>query len=194
MEFLNINYEVQNSPSKDLTHVIFSIILLCFIVGMLNTVAFLTSNWRKQIVASAEYKTKASEYKRLIAETELKALRLQLDSHFVFNNLSVLSELILKDQQLGFEYSENFSKVYRYLLVNAKKQLITLRDEMKFLDSYLFLLRSRMGNGIVFIVQISDNQLDLRLPPITLQLLVENAIKHNRIDKDDPLLINIHSI
>jgi sensor histidine kinase YesM len=193
MDIFDIHLEVQNSQKKDLANVVFSMILLSFIVGMLNTVSFLSSNWRKQIIAAAEYKTQAAEVKQLVAETELKALRLQLDSHFVFNNLSVLSELILKDQQLGFEYSENFSKVYRYLLVNAKRQLITLEAEMKFLDSYLFLLKNRMGNGVEFDIQISEVQMYLQLPPITLQLLVENAIKHNRIDKDSPLQIKIYS-
>ncbi|WP_194778087.1 sensor histidine kinase [Pararhodonellum marinum] len=193
MDMFNIQFEAHNSEEKDLFNVVFSMILLSFIVGMLNTISFLSSNWREQIITAAEYKTQAAEVKRLVAETELKALRLQLDSHFVFNNLSVLSELILKDQQLGFEYSENFSKVYRYLLVNAKRQLITLGAEMKFLDAYLFLLKNRMGNGVEFIIQISEVQMDLQLPPITLQLLVENAIKHNRIDKDSPLQIKIYS-
>jgi len=193
MDMLGIHYEIQSAQKKDFFNIVFSMILLSFIVGMLNTVSFLSSNWRKQIIAAAEYKTQAAEIKQLVAETELKALRLQLDSHFVFNNLSVLSELILKDQQLGFEYSENFAKVYRYLLVNAKKQLITLCDEMKFLEAYLFLLKNRMGNGVEFMIQISEEQMYWHLPPITLQLLVENAIKHNRIDKDSPLQIKIYS-
>ncbi|HSF56094.1 MAG TPA: histidine kinase [Algoriphagus sp.] len=192
MDIFDIHFEAQNSEEKDLVNIVFSMVLLSFIVGMLNTVSFLSSNWREQIIAAAEYKTQAAEAKHLIAETELKALRLQLDSHFVFNNLSVLSELILKDQQLGYEYSENFSKVYRYLLINAKRQLITLGAEMKFLDAYLFLLKNRMGNGVEFDIQISEVQLYLQLPPITLQLLVENAIKHNRIDKDSPLQIKIY--
>lgn len=193
MQSLDIQFEGFSSENKDVAQVFLSIIFLTLIVSMINTVAFLSSNWRKEIFAAAEYKTKAAESKQLAAQTELRALRLQLDSHFVFNNLSVLSELILKDQQLGFEYSENFSKVYRYLLLNAKKELITLKEEIKFLGSYLFLLKNRMGNGVEFDVQISESQLDLNLPPITLQLLVENAIKHNRIDKDDPLLIKIYT-
>ena len=193
MQVLDIQYEVFSLQDKDYARIYLSIIFLSLIVSMINTVTFLSSNWRKEIFAAAEYKTKAAESKQLAAQTELHALRLQLDTHFVFNNLSVLSELILKDQQLGFEYSENFSKVYRYLLINAKKQLITLKEEIKFLGAYLFLLKNRMGNGVEFDVQISESQIDLKLPPITLQLLVENAIKHNRIDKDDPLLIKIYT-
>ncbi len=190
----NLSYD-QNyqSEKNDLVNFVSLIILLVIIVGMLNTVAFLSSSWKEQIITTAEYKTKVAESKHLVAQTELKALRLQLDSHFVFNNLSVLSELILRDQHLGFEYSENFSKVYRYLLINSKKTLITLGGEMNFLHSYLFLLKSRMGKGVEFFIEIDNNQMDLRLPPITLQLLVENAIKHNKLDRNDPLKIKIFS-
>ncbi|MCE7054264.1 histidine kinase [Algoriphagus sp. AGSA1] len=193
MELLGISYTSEESAESDIGNVLVSIVFLSLIVSMLNTVTFLSSNWRKEIIAAAEYKTKAAESQQLVTQSELHALRLQLDTHFVFNNLSVLSELILKDQQLGFEYSENFAKVYRYLLINAKKQVITLNDEINFLKSYLFLLENRMGKGVEFRVGIQETQLHLHLPPITLQLLVENAIKHNRIDKESPLLIKIYT-
>lgn len=67
---------------------------------------------------------RAAESDRIAMEAELQSLKLQLDPHFVFNNLSVLSELILRDQQLGYEYAENFTKIYRYMLVNSKKNII----------------------------------------------------------------------
>lgn len=193
MHFLDIRYEFTNSKESNVIYFTISITFLTLIVSMLNTVIFLSSNWKKEIVTAAEYKIKAAESKQLAIQTELQALRLQLDPHFVFNNLSVLSELILKDRQLGFEYTENFSKVYRYLLINAKKQLISLRDEIKFLYAYLFLLKNRMGDGVVFEIDISETQMNLHLPPITLQLLVENAIKHNRIEKENPLRIKIYT-
>ena len=193
MELLGISYASEESAESDLGNLLVSIIFLSLIVSMLNTVTFLSSNWRKEIIAAAEYKTKAAESQQLVTQSELHALRLQLDTHFVFNNLSVLSELILIDQQLGFQYSENFAKVYRYLLINAKKQVITLNDEINFLKSYLFLLENRMGKGVEFRVGIQESHLHLHLPPITLQLLVENAMKHNRIDKESPLLIKIYT-
>lgn len=70
---------------------------------------------------------RAAESDRIAMEAELQSLKLQLDPHFVFNNLSVLSELILRDQQLGYEYAENFTKIYRYMLVNSKKNIIHRR-------------------------------------------------------------------
>ena len=74
---------------------------------------------------------RAAESDRIAMEAELQSLKLT-DPHFVFNNLSVLSELILRDQQLGYEYAENFTKIYRYMLVNSKKNVIHLEEEIKF--------------------------------------------------------------
>lgn len=179
MDLIGIHYEAAGSEENTLAYFVLSFTFLMLIISMLNTVIFLSSNWKIEI-------SKASK-------AELQLLRLQLDPHFVFNNLSVLSEIIRKDQRLGIAYTENFARVYRYLLSNASKQLISLSEEMKFLNAYLFLLKNRMGDGLSFEVSINPTQLTLQLPPVTLQLLVENAIKHNRVEKDEPLRITIHT-
>jgi LytS/YehU family sensor histidine kinase len=93
---------------------------------------------------------------------------------------------------LGFEYTENFAKVYRYLLLSSKKQLITLHEELKFLEAYLFLLENRIGSGVAFEINVPDSKRQLQIPPVTLQLLVENAIKYNRIEKENPLKVKIY--
>jgi two-component system LytT family sensor kinase len=190
---LNFNFNELNITENEGWKYLVSIIIVSLIISIMNTISYLTANWKLAIEAAAEYQISAAKNKQLAAETELQALRLQLDPHFVFNNLSVLSELILKDQQLGFEYTENFAKVYRHLLINSKKELISLQDELKFLDAYLFLLKHRMGSGIIFEVHVEPEHLNLKLPPLTLQLLVENAVKHNRISKENPLQIKITS-
>nr|WP_198160656.1 histidine kinase [Pedobacter panaciterrae] len=172
---------------------IISIILWALMISALNTGNFLLSNWKASTIKAAEFEIKAAQNKQLAAEIELQALKLQLDPHFVFNNLSVLSELILKDQQLGYEYTENFAKVYRYLLINSKKKLVPLREELKFLDAYLFLINNRMGGGSVFRINIDESKLDLLIPPVTLQLFIENAIKHNRTEEENPLDINVYT-
>lgn len=167
------------------------IIFASLMISIVNTVNYLIINWKKAIENAAEHQINAANSKQLAIETELQALKSQLDPHFVFNNLSVLSELILKDQQLGIEYTENFAKVYRYLLINSRKEIISLREELKFLQSYLFLLKHRIGQGVIFEIMVDSKNLELKLPPLTLQLLVENAIKHNRIDQENPLIIKI---
>lgn len=172
---------------------IISIILWALLISALNTGDFLLKNWKSATIKAAEFEIKAAQNKQLVAEIELQALKLQLDPHFVFNNLSVLSELILKDQQLGYEYTENFAKVYRYLLINSKKKLISLREELKFLDAYLFLISNRMGGGSIFQIDVDESKLDMLIPPVTLQLFIENAIKYNRTEEENPLVINISS-
>jgi two-component system LytT family sensor kinase len=190
------NPEVTPKPDIDLRqglYSIISIILWALTISALNTGSFLLRNWKMATMQAAEFEIKAAQNKQLAAEIELQALKLQLDPHFIFNNLSVLSELILKDQQLGHEYTENFARVYRYLLVNSKKKLIPLSEELKFLDAYLFLIRNRMGGGSIFRINIESSRLDLLIPPVTLQLFIENAIKHNRTEVENPLVIDIYS-
>lgn len=194
--YLTLIGKLDNKAGLTLTQAwqyVTAILVLTLVINIANSVYYLAANWKSELLNATAYKVKAAESRQLAAETELQSLRLQLDPHFVFNNLTVLAELILKDPQLGFEYTENFAKVYRYLLVNAKKDVITLREELKFLDVYLLLLQSRIGNGATFRIEVDDEMLDRHLPPVTLQLLVENALKYNSIDEDRPLKIHIYN-
>lgn len=184
------------SPPVGLREGFYTLILIVFwalMISAFSTGDFMLKNWRTAALQSAELEIKAAQSKQLLSEIELQALKLQLDPHFVFNNLSVLSELILKDQQLGYEYTINFTRVYRYLLVNAKKKLISLREELKFLEAYLFLINSRMGKGCVFRIDIDNSKLEKLVPPVTLQLFIENAIKYNRTEEENPLHVHIYS-
>ncbi|WP_419870469.1 sensor histidine kinase [Chryseobacterium sp. CT-SW4] len=160
-----------------------STIIALSIVGI-HTGNYLISNWKNAAL-------EASELNQVAMEAELQSLKLQIDSHFVFNNLSVLSELILKDQMLGYEYAENFSRIYRYLLVNSKKDIITLEQELKFLESYRFLIEHRFSNGVLFHIDVDESSKSLYMPPLTLQLLVENALKHNKTSRKEPLIVRI---
>jgi two-component system, LytTR family, sensor kinase len=188
-----VNVQTSHISLRHVLYAVISIILWALMISALNTGDFLLKNWKTATLNAAEYKIKAAENKQLVAEIELQALKLQLDPHFVFNNLSVLSELILKDQHLGYEYTENFTKVYRYLLINSKKKLVPLSEELKFLDAYLFLINNRMGGGSVFQVNIDESKLDMLIPPVTLQLFIENALKFNRTEEENPLVVRIYS-
>ncbi|RYY33344.1 MAG: histidine kinase [Sphingobacteriaceae bacterium] len=162
-----------------------SIIIAVMIMGV-NIGNYLLMNWKNAAI-------RAAEYNQVAMEAELQSLKLQIDPHFVFNNLSVLSELILENQQLGFEYAENFSKIYRYMLVNSKKDIIPLEDELKFLHSYMFLITHRFGEGVHFEINVNHEDQSLHMPPLTLQLLVENVLKHNKTNKKDPLTVRIYT-
>lgn len=168
-------------------------IVVSLLISAINTGNFLLDNWKKTALEASQHKLKSSEHKRAAMAAELQALKLQIDPHFIFNNLSVLSELILEDQQLGYEYSESFAKVYRYLLVNSKKDTITLEEELKFLNSYIYLTQKRIGEGVHFDISVDEKFKQFLLPPLALQFLVENALKHNQTSKSNPLKINISS-
>ncbi len=183
--------EMSPQDLTDFAQFIVVSILIGLMISGINTGNFLIMNWKSSAMEALENKVKAAQHEQAAAEAELLALKLQIDPHFVFNNLSVLSELILEDQQLGYEYAENFSKVYRYLLLNAKKDLISLADEIKFIHAYIFLLQQRAGTGVQFNIEIDPVLNHLHIPPLTLQLLIENALKHNKLLKDDPLKISI---
>lgn len=198
--FVFIESETKGIPeqisNEDMTALLQWIVvsaLVSFVIITVNTGDYLLSNWKRSAIESAELKIQAAESKQLALEAELQALKLQIDPHFVFNNLSVLSELILDDQQLGYKYAENFSKVYRYLLLNTKKNLIMLDEELKFLYAYIFLIEQRAGDGVNFQISIDKASKHMFLPPLTLQLLVENALKHNKIIKGQPLRIYIYT-
>lgn len=168
-------------------------LVISFIITGVNTGSFMVNNWKNSELEVAEQKLNVSQLRQASIEAELNALKLQLDPHFIFNNLSVLSELILEDQHLGYEYSENFAKVYRYLLINSKKKLIPLAEEIRFLNAYIFLIKHRIGSGVNFEINLNESFHQLSIPPLTLQLLIENAIKHNVTSKRIPLNIRIYS-
>lgn len=138
-----------------------------------------------------ESSLEAMEIKKQALQAELNALKLQLDPHFLFNNLNTLTSLIEENQGMAVKYVANLSAVYRYVLSNRHKNMIALKVELDFIKEYLFLYQIRYGDSIK--VKISDESLYLSsyIPPLTLQLLIENAIKHNSFSLVIPLIITI---
>jgi two-component system LytT family sensor kinase len=184
-------HSVENTRDA-LQYLIVSLVISFMFMGI-NTGSYLINNWKSTELQVSKHKLRVSELRQASVEAELNALKLQLDPHFIFNNLSVLSELILEDQNLGYQYSENFAKVYRFLLLSSKKNLIPLSEELKFLNAYIFLIKHRIGIGIRFEISVNKSSDALLIPPLTLQLLIENAIKHNRTSKNNPLHIEVYS-
>ncbi|MEO0338744.1 MAG: sensor histidine kinase, partial [Bacteroidota bacterium] len=123
-------------------------------------------------------------------EAQLNALKSQIDPHFLFNNLNTLDDLIDRDQALAKDYVRKLAGLYRYLASNLEDNVVSLHDEWQFIKDYIFLLETRFGDSYQFQL---DNQLgDLKLyliPTAALQVLVENVVKHNQGQPDDPLII-----
>lgn len=122
---------------------------------------------------------------------ELNQLKGIVNPHFLFNNLNSLSSLIGEDPTRAEYFLDELTKVFRYLLRNNQTELTTLRQELQFIQSYYHLLQTRYGSGIRLEINLNGKCGEWLLPPLTLQLLVENAVKHNRLQKEHPLKIEI---
>ncbi|MBL7925501.1 MAG: histidine kinase [Bacteroidia bacterium] len=163
-----------------------------FASALISLLASLIISGRNFRIESAEIKIQTAHLKQVAAQAELQALKLQLDPHFVFNNFSTLSALIEEDKALAQTFVESLSRVYRYMVQNIHSDTITLQKEVKFIESYNYLISIRHGDNVRIAINIADEFLQKRIPPITLQLLIENAIKHNMATKAKPLTINIY--
>lgn len=125
--------------------------------------------------------------------SQLETLKNHLDPHFLFNNLNILAALIDKDTEQSQEFLGRFAQVYRTMLLTKAEDLITLEEEMNFIDTYIYLIRTRFQDFIQFRIELdADDSLMYMMPPLTLQMLIENAVKHNNITADKPLVIRIY--
>lgn len=133
------------------------------------------------------------KYKTESMQAQMKNLASQLNPHFLFNNLSVLTSLVYKDQEKAVDFINELSKVYRYVLENKSAELVTLSEELVFLNHYIYLLKIRFENKISFHINVEDVNKNVMLPPMCLQMLVENTIQHNEASKASPLDVNIYT-
>lgn len=121
----------------------------------------------------------------------LLALTNEMHPHFIFNSLNAMSYLILNNPQQAYSFNSNLSQVFKYFLLNKRKALVSLQDELSFLESYFFLLQIRYENKIHLQTTLGENFSKLMIPPCALQVLIENAIKHNLFTSESPLRINV---
>lgn len=126
-------------------------------------------------------------------QSQYESLKNQVSPHFLFNSLTAMKTLIRESPDLAGKYVDHLSQVLRYTLQSNEKKLVTLQEEMDFTDSYLFLIKMRYDTNLVVRIEIEQSKTHLHLPPLTVQTLVENAIKHNEISKRNPLTIFIET-
>ena len=164
------------------------------ILMMMICVLFITHIYETVfLVREAESeKLKKEQLERARAEAELEALKNQIDPHIIFNSLNALSHLIEKDPVKAKQFNDNLADVYRYILQNKARELVLLHEEMVFLTDYFSLLKIRFEQAVQLQIGINPAMYDQYLiPPISLQILVENAIKHNEFTDAVPLIITI---
>ncbi|GAB2535568.1 sensor histidine kinase [Spirosoma aerophilum] len=124
---------------------------------------------------------------------QLDTLKSQINPHFLFNSLNSLSMLIYENPRQAENFVDEISNVYRYLLRANEQELTPLARELQFIRSYFQLLKTRYGVGIDLKIEVDDWQMERKIPPLTLQLLVENAVKHNVILPESPLVVTIRT-
>lgn len=129
--------------------------------------------------------------KRESLSAQLNALRTQVNPHFLFNNLNTLSAIIPEDPKQAVDFVQQLSKVYRHILEVKDEKSIPLKEELDVLKAYSFLLQTRFGHNIEIDINVPDEKLQKRIVPLSLQLLMENAIKHNIVSADKPLRIDV---
>jgi len=166
----------------NLTNTFTSTIVITLIISLFMTSRQFLVNWRQAAVD-------AEASKRASINAQYESLKNQVNPHFLFNSLNALTNLVYEDQDKAARFIKQLSEVYRYVLDTRDKEVVALEDEMKFLESYLFLQKIRFGENLL--VEINLSTKDKLIAPLALQLLVENAIKHNEASSENPLSIKI---
>lgn len=132
------------------------------------------------------------QLKQIQLDANLSSMKEQLSPHFLFNTLNILSTLTQEEKVK--DYVSELAQVYRYVLLLEKKDIVSLKEELDFIQSYLYIIKSRLENAIDINIEVDKGLLNTLLPPLTLQLLIENAIKHNIASISKPLKIYLYNI
>ncbi|WP_164851244.1 sensor histidine kinase [Larkinella soli] len=133
----------------------------------------------------------AEQLKKENLQSQLETLKNQVNPHFLFNSLNTLASIIPEDADLAVEFVQKLSKVYRYILEIRDLQTVSLKEELTALKAYTFLLQIRFGENLNIRIDLPDEHLTDRLVPLSLQMLLENAVKHNIISTQKPLFIEV---
>ena len=164
-------------------------LILVILVVSMCVLAVYGAVFYYKISRKAMLDTERLKQEQLISQ--LETLKNQVNPHFLFNSLNTLAAIIPEDSKLAVLFVKHLSKVYRYILEIREQRLVSLRQELSALESYRFLLEIRFGANLRFEQQIPADILDLLVVPLSLQMLIENAVKHNVISTQHPLTIEI---
>lgn len=159
-------------------------ILIVTLLNVIHFAKYSLQKWRENAL-------RATNLEKEKSQVQFDNLKNQLNPHFLFNSLTSLDSLIHENPTLASEFLRQLSKVFRYVLQNQEKGLVSLETELNFIKNYVALLHTRFGESLSINFNISAEVLDLQIAPVTLQILIENALKHNVVNQSNPLIINI---
>ena len=186
MDFSKIHITLQVPEPESVSEFDYNVasIMLIILVATIYESVWLYDKWKASIVAQEKLQ---KEY----VQSQLEGLRSQVNPHFLFNSLNTLSYLIPESTDRAVNFVQQLSKVYRYILEIKDEKLIPLEEELLFLAAYQFLLKERFGENLKITLEIPTATRQELLIPLSLQLLIENAIKHNIISSQKPLEIKL---
>lgn len=171
-------------PLEGYLHAVFVALLFVIILAGIYEGIYYYSQWQKTAV-------EAEILKKENLQTRLDSLKTQINPHFLFNSLGTLSSLIEEDPAKAQHFVNDMSSVYRYLLQTSENSLTTLQNELDFTEAYTQMLQTRFAEGFQVSLNIDAQFLNYQLPVLTLQVLIENAVKHNSILAHKPLHVEI---
>lgn len=166
-------------PEGYLYNILIAVLYVVIVAGIYEAVYFFRE-WRTTFEEKEALKREA-------LVTQLESLKDQINPHFMFNNLGSLASLVMENQAKAIEFIHQLSSVYRYVLKSNEHTLVPLAAELDFLQQYFSLLKTRFDEGIALTIDIDQLHRRLLIPPLTLQVLMENVTKHNAILPDQPL-------
>lgn len=168
-----------------LKNVIIAIVLDLLLVAVYEGTYFF-KQWKQSLL-----KTERLEKENISSRFE--ALKNQINPHFLFNSLNTLSSLVHESAEKSEAFIDEFAKIYRYVLDNQESIAVSLKKELAFVESFMYLQKIRFGESLDSHIKIEASKLDKLVPTLSLQLLIENAIKHNMVTRSAPLKIKIHT-
>lgn len=179
-----VSIHLWNMPIvEDTAQAILMTLLITFLITAIHEGAFFYQQWKYNF-------SKSVRLERDNIEARYEALRSQVNPHFLFNSLNSLVSLV-EDNKAAVEYIRNLSELLRYMLKSSEKELVLLREELAVLKNYMSLQLMRFRENLQINLEIGEGSYHYALPPLALQMLVENAIKHNVITREKPLRIDI---
>jgi len=186
IQFFNYYIWMDKMPSQSWGWIIQALpftLLISLIISLIFTATGFFFAWKRSFQQAEKLKVEMLAYK-------YESLRNQINPHFLFNSLNVLSDLVYDDQALAVKFIRQLSDLFRYVLDSRDKELVPLREELDFIQSFTFLLKTRFEEKLKIDIDIQANPEDY-IVPMSLQLLIENAVKHNEVSEAFPLRISI---
>ncbi len=159
--------------------VLHSVLVVALVSAPLFRYLFVRAQWRTQLEAESE--------------ARVQALQARIRPHFLFNSLNTLSSLVYEDSDRSAEFIRKLSDVYRHVLETRQKELIKISEELHFIESYIFLLELRFDKKLIIEVNLEGDLMDRKIAPLSLQMLIENAVKHNIVSDKKPLNIKVYN-